>query len=128
MRILGYLLQKEFIQIIRNKTILRLIFVLPVVQLIILVNAATLDMRDLDIGVSDQDHSPLSSQLIRKLDASPFFRVEQENRDVDAGIRKIESGDIDLFLVIPDEFEQEMMSGSSGDLQLLVNAINSQKA
>lgn len=128
MRILGYLLQKEFLQIIRNKTILRLIFVLPVVQLIILVNAATLDMKDLDIGVRDKDHSTLSSRLIRKLDASPFFRVDQEDRDVDSGIRKIESGDIDLLLVVPDGFEQDMMSGSAGNLQLLVNAINSQKA
>jgi len=128
MRILSHLLQKEFIQIIRNKTILRLIFFLPVLQLIILVNAATLDMKDLNIGVCDQDHSALSSRLIRKLDASPFFRVEQESLDVDYGIRKIESGDIDFLLVIPDAFEENMMNGLPLNLQLLVNAINSQKA
>lgn len=57
MRILFALLQKEFIQIKRNKTILRLIIVLPVVQLLILVNAATLEMNNLQIAVYDNDDS-----------------------------------------------------------------------
>ena len=35
-----YLLQKEFIQILRNKTILRLIIMLPMVQLLVLPWAA----------------------------------------------------------------------------------------
>jgi ABC-2 type transport system permease protein len=128
MRILGYLLQKEFIQIIRNKTILRLIFILPVVQLIILVNAATLDMKDLHIGICDQDHSTLSSRLIRELDASPFFIIHPNQENVRVGEEQLATGATDLFLVVPDGFEKSMVNRSYGELQLLANAINSQKA
>jgi ABC-2 type transport system permease protein len=128
MRILYYLLQKEFIQIFRNKTILRLIFILPVVQLLVLVNAATLDMKNLEIVICDQDHSPLSSRLIRELDASPFFIVKAPELSVDAAIESIEKGTSDMVLVISNEFEKDLVSGNTGKVELLVNAINSQQA
>jgi ABC-2 type transport system permease protein len=128
MRTLYYLLQKEFIQIIRNKTILRLIFILPVVQLLVLVNAATMDMRNLELVINDQDHSSLSNQLISKIEGSPFFVLKQMLPDVTTGREYIESGKADLFLVLPADLEKNVINGSSGSIQLLTNAINSQQA
>ena len=126
MRTLYYLLQKEFIQIVRNKTILRLIFILPVVQLLVLVNAATMDMKNMEMVICDQDHSSLSSRLIRKVEASPFFILQNRVHDVASGREHLEKGKASLFLVIPDEFEETVMKGNSGTVQLLANAINSQ--
>jgi len=128
MRILFYLLQKEFIQIYRNKTILRLIIVIPIVQLLILVNAATFEMKNLKLTVADQDHSPWSRRLISELDASPFFIVEQINADVSFAKEKVEKGSADLVVVIPDGFEKSLMIGEPIRIQLLANAINSQQA
>ncbi|SFF00388.1 ABC transporter permease [Thermophagus xiamenensis] len=128
MRILFYLLQKEFIQIYRNKTILRLIFVIPVVQLLILVNAATLEMRKQQLSVVDEDHSPWSKRLISVLDASPFFVVGKNDENVLSAKKKIEKGEIDFLLVIPQGFESSLMSNEQVKIQLLANAINSQQA
>ncbi|PWD97574.1 ABC transporter permease [Marinilabilia rubra] len=128
MRILYYLLQKEFIQIVRNKIILRLIFILPVVQLLVLVNAATMDMKNMEMVICDQDHSSLSNRLISKIEASPFFVLERMTPDVANGRERLESGEADLMLVIPNDFEQDVIKGQSGEIQLLANAINSQKA
>lgn len=128
MRILFALLQKEFIQIKRNKTILRLIIVLPVVQLLILVNAATLEMRNLQIAVYDNDHSALSSRLVSELDASPFFEMASSPSNVESGIKQIEEGTTDFLLVIADGFEEGAMEGQTSRVQLLANAINSQQA
>lgn len=44
MRVLRFLLEKEFKQILRNKVILPLIFMMPVIQLIILPFAATFEV------------------------------------------------------------------------------------
>ena len=44
MRTVIYILQKEFIQVFRNKFMLPIIFVVPIVQLVVLVFAATLEM------------------------------------------------------------------------------------
>ncbi len=128
MRILVSLLQKEFLQIKRNKTILRLIIVLPVVQLLILVNAATLDMKNLEIAVCDYDHSSLSNRFISELDASLFFELNPGPENVNSGKAQIENGSTDLLLVIADGFEKKAIEGETAQVQLLANAINSQQA
>ena len=50
MRTLKFLLRKEFLQIFRDKLILRMIFALPVIQLIILPYAATYEIKNISIG------------------------------------------------------------------------------
>jgi hypothetical protein len=51
MRIVLFIIQKEFLQIFRNKGMLPIIFVVPLVQLLILVNAATFEMKHIkDLG------------------------------------------------------------------------------
>ncbi len=57
MRTIGIILRKEFRQIFRNRTMLPLIFLLPFVQLLILVNAATMDMKHIKIILVDKDQS-----------------------------------------------------------------------
>ncbi len=128
MRIIFYLLQKEFIQVFRNRTMLPLIFVLPIVQLLVLVNAATMDMKNLKLTISDQDRSPSSRRLVSELDASPFFLVKEQTMRSSQAIEHIEQGNSDLALIIPAHLEREMMTGQTGRLQLLANAINSQQS
>ena len=66
MRILKFLLRKEFLQIFRNKLILRMIFALPVIQLILLPYAATYEIKNITLSVVDHDHSEYSRKLINK--------------------------------------------------------------
>ena len=53
MRTIITLIQKEFIQIFRNKIMIPIIFVMPVVQLVVLVYDANLDMKSINIHVVD---------------------------------------------------------------------------
>ncbi|MDZ7743106.1 MAG: hypothetical protein U5Q03_15560 [Bacteroidota bacterium] len=59
MRTILFILQKEFIQIFRNRTMLPIIFIMPLVQMLVLVYAATLEMKNIEVVVLDQDLSPL---------------------------------------------------------------------
>jgi len=52
MRVIGFLLQKEFLQIFRNKGMLPIIFIMPLIQLVILSNAATFDVRNVPFNLS----------------------------------------------------------------------------
>ncbi|MDX1318306.1 MAG: ABC transporter permease, partial [Xanthomarina gelatinilytica] len=47
MKTIRYIIQKEFKQIFRNKGMLPIIFVLPLLQLIILSNAATFEVKNI---------------------------------------------------------------------------------
>ena len=73
MRTLRFIIQKEFLQIFRNKGMLPIIFVVPVVQLLILVNAATFEMKNIKVSVVDLDLSSSSRKLISKYEGSPFY-------------------------------------------------------
>lgn len=128
MRVLLILIQKEFLQIFRNKTILPLIFVLPVVQLLILVNAATMDMKNLRMVVCDHDNSAVSQRIIGELDASPFFVLNQQVFSVDEAVCSLENGSAELVLVIPRGLEKDMTNNIPAKIQLLANAINAQQA
>ena len=50
-----YIIQKEFRQIFRNKGMLPIIFVLPLIQLLILSNAATFEVKNIKFSYIDND-------------------------------------------------------------------------
>ncbi len=123
MRTILTLIQKEFIQIFRNKTMLPIIFVVPIVQLLVLVYAANLEMKSIDIYVVDYDISPVSSQLTGKFKGSPFFDVSSSLSLKDAE-DKMKEGKADVILNIPVNFEKNLIKENHAEIQLLFNAIN----
>ena len=65
---LKYLLEKEFKefkQILRNKFLSKLIFVLPVTTIVIFPFVTNQDVQDVKLAVVDQDRSPLSERLVQ---------------------------------------------------------------
>ena len=128
MRTLLFLIQKEFLQIFRNKVLLRLMLVLPVVQLIVLVNAATLDVKDNCVIIVDQDGTSMSQGLISKFNASPFFRVLDITPELEPAMKRFRGERIDAILVIPHRMEKDYHRSGSSSVQLLTNAINSTRA
>ena len=81
MRNLSFILQKEFRQIFRNTTILRMMFIMPIIQLIVIPLAADYEIKHLSISVIDQDHSSYSRRLISKITSSDYFRLVQYDND-----------------------------------------------
>jgi ABC-2 type transport system permease protein len=128
MRILATLLVKEFKQIFRNKVLLPLIFVLPVVQMILLTYAASLEMKGITMAVVDQDHSQASRLLISRFKASPFFEINLATSDYKEAIRGLTSDQADVILHMQHGFEKRLYSEKGTDLQLVVNAINATEA
>jgi ABC-2 type transport system permease protein len=128
MKILRFLLEKEFRQIFRNKGLLPLIFVLPLVQLIILPLAADYEVRNINIAVVDHDHSDYSRQMISKITASGYFRLTGYENSYKDAFRLIEQDRADLLLEIPAGFEKNLVKEGRQVLYIAVNAINGTKA
>ena len=63
MRTLRFLLEKEFRQIFRNPAILRVIFVVPILQLLLLPWAADYEVRNIKLAVID--HASKTIQALR---------------------------------------------------------------
>lgn len=128
MRTIFIFLKKEFKQIFRNKVMLPIIFVVPIVQLLVLVHAATFEMKNIRIAVVDEDHSQSSRQLIRKFQASPFYEVKTGVNSVQQGEQMLVEDEAHVVLHVPSGFERDLMQQGSVSLQLLLNAIDGQAA
>jgi ABC-2 type transport system permease protein len=128
MRTLKFLLQKEFRQIFRNPSIIRIIFVLPVIQLLVLPWAADYEIKDIKISIIDNDHSSYSRQLISKITASSYFILEQYSASYQHSLNEMEKGKVDIVLQIPPHFERDLVKENEAPVFMAVNAINGVKA
>jgi ABC-2 type transport system permease protein len=103
---------------------LPIIFFVPFVQLIILVHAATFEMKNIDMYIFDNDMSTTSRQLINKFGGSPFFKLKKTTFSVKEAEEALLKDDADLVLVINSGMEKSLVRENKASVQLMVNAIN----
>ncbi|HRS54196.1 MAG TPA: ABC transporter permease, partial [Bacteroidales bacterium] len=129
MRVILFIMQKEFIQVFRNRMMLPILFMLPIVQLLILVNAATYEMKNIRIAFVDYDHSTLSKHFISKIKGSNYFIVGDNQPSVSNALKAIDENKVTAVIVIPKEFEKRLKTNSFPlKIQVLIDAINSVNA
>lgn len=101
MRTLLYLIEKEFRQIFRNPVLVRMIVVLPILQLLVLANAVTFDVNNARVYVIDEAGSALSREIIHTLSATGRFEVVGQGWSLDEGDRVLRQREADLVLHLP---------------------------
>jgi ABC-2 type transport system permease protein len=128
MRTLRFLLQKEFRQIFRDPSIIRIIFMMPSIQLLILPWAADYEVKNIQLGVVDHDHSQYSRQLVNKVTSSGYFRLQDYSGSYSNAMQQVEHDEADLVLEIPADFEKKLIRENESTLFMAINAINGVKA
>lgn len=128
MKTLRFLLEKEFRQIFRDPAILRMMFIMPAIQLILLPLAADYEVRNVKLAIVDHDHSAYSSQLINKIKSSGYFILNGYNFSYKEAISQVEHDQADIVLEIPTDFEKTLVRENEANLFMAVNAINGTKA
>ncbi len=124
MRKLVILLKKEFLQIFRDKFMLRVLLLLPIVQLLVLPLAADNDMKNFRMAVIDRDGTQFSRRLITKLQAGGYFTLVRSAAAWAEAERMIECGEVDLIVKVPDRFERNLVMGDGAEVAVHVSAIN----
>lgn len=115
-------MQKEFLQIFRNRGMLPIIFIMPFIQLVILSNAATFDIRLVPMHLQDRDRSVLSERLFERFTAGGYFRLTGSSADDGTSIDALLDRSADLTLVIPRDFERDLLNRQGASVQLMINA------
>ena len=124
MKTILYIIQKEFKQIFRNKGMLPIIFVLPLLQLVILSNAATFEVKNIKFGYIDNDHTSTSRELVEKFNASTYFDVLTDFPFARIATSEMLKGDVDVVLEIPHYFERDLQREKYTSLGITINAID----
>lgn len=107
---------------------LPLIFIMPIVQMLLLVYASTFDMKRIDLVVVDKDLSTTSRELTAKFDGIPFFNVLEQSPSETLAEESLLDDRADAILVFPAGFEQKLARENRSNVQLLVNAIDGNSA
>lgn len=128
MQQIRFLLYKEFLQFFRDKVMLRVIIVMPVVMLLVLGFAVTTDVKNISIVICDQDHSTTSRTLIKKISESGYFKILYAESGVQRLGQFLDRGDAKLGIVIPRHFNRDLLKNAVPSVQIIINGEDAKSA
>lgn len=79
-------------------------------------------ITDLPIGVIDQDNGPVANTVVRYLEATPDITVKQLYHSPAAAEAAILQREIYAVVIIPEDFERNILSSKPSPIVLQVNA------
>ena len=112
----------EVLHVVRDKATLAQVLLIPFVQLLILANAATFEIRDTPLYVVDQDHTSVSRGLVARFAASGNFGIIGASPSPELANEQLLSGKATMVLTIPRDFERDLVRTHAATVQLVVNA------
>jgi ABC-2 type transport system permease protein len=122
------LMRKEFLQVLRDRNMLRLIFLMPTIQLFLLGYAVTTDVKLIRTAVYDNDRSDLSRDYVRSLSAGDYFITGSSDipvLDAELGFRE---NRYDAALIIPHDFSANLQESEQIKVGLMVDGTNANSA
>jgi ABC-type multidrug transport system permease subunit len=122
MRAVFFLVRKEFLQIFRDHTTVVQIVMIPVIQLLVLANAATFDLTRTRVLVVDEDRTTVSAGLVQRLEGGRQFRVVRQVPS-DQGVEQaLLDREVTAVVHIPRRFEEDLVQHRWATVQLILNA------
>lgn len=115
------LLKKEFGQLFKDKKLLPLVFVAPVIQLIILGYAASFDVKNISIALCDQDKTKESRELAEKFVTSGYFTIEYATDDYGTISSYLDDNKVQMAIIIPHHFGDMIVGNEPARIQVLVD-------
>ena len=105
------LIWKEFLQLRRDPLLLRLLFLLPVLQLVMMGYVVGADVKNLSTAVVDLDRTVTSRRLADSFASSGYFRITQRPAKESDLKPLLDRGDVKVALVIPEGTEAGVSAG-----------------
>ncbi len=121
------LLLKELKQFKVNPFFPKLIFVFPIMIMLVAPWIATMDIKNVNLTIVNNDKSTTAEKLIKKIDASNYFILQTIETSYHKAMESIEYGSTDIVLHIPANMETNLNRGESVELHITANAVNSTK-
>ena len=122
------LMWKEFLQLRRDPLLLRLLFLLPVIQLVLMGYVVGADVKNLSTAVVDLDRTVTSRRLADSFASSGYFNITQRPAE-EAELRPLlDRGDVKVALVIPEGTEARVAAGGAAPVGIIVDGSDSRTA
>ena len=106
-RRLKALLVKESYQILRDPSALLIAVVLPLILLLLMGYAISLDSQKIKLGIINHDGGPHGEELLGRFAASPYFELHRGTHKGELE-RLMQTGEIRAILTIPSDFSKAL--------------------
>jgi ABC-2 type transport system permease protein len=120
--------RKESIQIVRDTRSMYLALGIPVMLMVLFGYALSLDVDNIPMAVWDQDKSPESRQIIDRLTSSGYFNIKLRTDNYRKIVSSIDDRTVNLGLVIPIDFADDLYSDSGASIQAIVDGSDSTRS
>ena len=122
MRRILFLARAEVLHVVRDRATLAQVLVLPILQLLVLSNAATFQIANTPTYVVDFDRTSASRGLVTRFAASGHFRVAGHSASPELANESLLGGDVTMVVTIPRDFEAGLVRSGVAPIQLVINA------
>jgi len=122
------LIWKEFVQLSRDPLLLRLLLIMPVLQLILFGYVVGADVKNLPTAIVDLDRSAVSRRLGQSFSSSGYFRVDARPGDERELQAMLDRGDVAVAIVIPEGTAARLDRGETASLGIVVDGADSKTA
>lgn len=121
------LMSKEMRQTFRDKRMIALLIIAPLMQLIVLGFAVNLDVVHIPLVAVDEDRTPESRRFIEGLAAGDTFDLVA-HEDVTGALALVERGAVPVAVIVPRGFSRDLARGRPAQVQALVDGGDSNRA
>src|SRR6185436_652948 len=119
------IVRKEFIQIRRDKGLMKMVILTPLLQLLIYGYVVATDIRALPVAVLDYSESEESRRLVGRFLSGGYFILDAHLPSLTEVTDHLNSGRAMMAIVIPVDYAKDLRRGRSATIQLLVDGTNS---
>ncbi|MFZ5651641.1 MAG: ABC transporter permease [Bacillota bacterium] len=119
------ILQKEFLQMFRDRLTIGMVFMIPLVQLLLFGYAIQTEVKHIPTVVFDQSLSADSREMVDAFKASGYFDVTGVAGSYREVTQMIDSGRAKVGIIFPPDFAVKLKRGETAQVQVLVDASDS---
>lgn len=119
---------KELLSILRDPKSRTILIGPPLMQLVVFAFAATLEVKNIDLALVNQDHGRLGHELSQRLSHSFFVRSILTARDRHEADQWLEQGRVLGLLIIPETFSRKLEDHQRAEVQAIMDGRKSNAA
>lgn len=121
MRRFRALIKKELTHMLRDPRTLVFVFMMPVLQLVLLGYVNNTDFTNIPTAVDNEDGSPASRQLLDAFKSTGYFTYNFTAYSQNEVHTLIAGGQAKVGIVIPSDYSQNLNSGHTADVLVLLD-------
>jgi len=119
--------RKELVQTLRDRKMLVILILAPVLQVVLFGFALNLDLTAQPLAVVDSDHTRASREIVRALTGGDGFALAKVADDEASAGRALNDGEASIALVVPRGYGRRLNQGRA-ELALIVDGSDSNTA